>query len=276
VAPLLESKEKDPAVVVMDDAGRFSISLLSGHLGGGNLLAERASSAVGARAIITTATDANELPSFDMIAKAEDWEIDDIAKVKVLNSLLLDGEDFAIVDPTEKLRFHLQGKAKFSSHASLVGGLRSQAKGIVLVSSRIVPPQFQNDRMLVLRPKSLFLGIGCNRGTSREEISDVVSLQMKRQFLSMKSVAAIATAEAKRGEEGLERFAGENLIPLRFFSSEELNSVKTPTPPSKHVMEAIGASGVAEPAALLASCGGSLILAKVKSGNVTVAIAENS
>src|SRR6185369_17333847 len=87
IAPLLESKETDPAVVVMDDAGRFAISLVSGHLGGANELAERCAFICGARAVITTATDANELPSFDMLAKELNWCIDDIKRVKTLNSL---------------------------------------------------------------------------------------------------------------------------------------------------------------------------------------------
>ena len=82
IAPLLESKETDPAVVVMDDAGRFAVSLLSGHLGGGNELAERCAFVTGARAVITTATDANNLPSFDMLAKEQGWGIDDISRVK--------------------------------------------------------------------------------------------------------------------------------------------------------------------------------------------------
>ncbi|GAM09622.1 protein CbiG [Geobacter sp. OR-1] len=276
VASLLQSKETDPAVVVVDDAGRFAISLLSGHLGGGNLLAERTATVIGARAVITTATDSNELPSFDMIARAEGWEIDDISRVKNLNACLLDGEEIAIVDPTDLIQFHLQGKARFSVHESLVNALRSSAKGVVLVSSRLVPPQFLNDRMLVLRPKSLYLGIGCNSGTTADEIAGTVATLLKRQFLSMQSVAAIGTAEAKRDESGLLEFADRYSIPVRFYTSEELNGVAVPSPASPHALKAIGARGVAEPAALLASGNGELIQSKYKSGNVTVAIAERT
>lgn len=276
IAPLLEDKTTDPAVVVMDDAGRFSISLLSGHIGGGNLLAERSAEVLGARAVITTATDSNELPSFDMIAQAEGWEIDDISRIKAMNSCLLDSEQIALVDATDRVRFHLQGKAKFSIHATLVSALRSPARGIVLVSSRVVPSQFQTDRILVLRPKSLFLGIGCNRGTEAEEIGEVVAQQLKRQFLSLNSVAAVATVDAKSGEPGLLSFAESIGVPVRFYTAAELNEVVVPTPPSEHAMKAVGATGVAEPAALLASGGGELILAKVKSGNVTLAIAERA
>ena len=99
----------------MDDAGKFAISLLSGHLGGANELAERCAFISGARPVITTATDANNLPSFDMLAKEQGWVIDDISRVKTLNSLLLDGEEIAVVDPGGQTRcwFHGRGKLSF-------------------------------------------------------------------------------------------------------------------------------------------------------------------
>lgn len=128
----------------------------------------------------------------------------------------------------------------------------------------------------MLRPKNLVLGMGCNSGSSPEEIEEVVSVNLKRIFLSLKSVKCIATASAKQEEAGLLAFAEKWGIPLEFFESARLNTVDVPSPPSPHVLEAIGAVGVAEPAALLASGGGSLLLKKVKSGNVTLAIAETA
>jgi cobalt-precorrin 5A hydrolase len=120
------------------------------------------------------------------------------------------------------------------------------------------------------------LGIGCNRGTPADEIDSFVSSYLKRVFLSIKSVVSIATASAKRDEAGLIDFAERYDIPLIFFESEELNAVPAPSPPSQHALEAIGATGVAEPAAILASGGGRLLLRKVKSENVTLAVAEIS
>ena len=126
----------------------------------------------------------------------------------------------------------------------------------------------------MLRPQNLVLGIGCNSGTTAEEIDEVILTNCKRLFLSPASIAALASAEAKEDEPGLLAAAAAMKLPLRFFSSSELNSVATPTPPSAHALAAIGAKGVAEPAAMLASGGGKLLLKKVKSGNVTLAIAE--
>jgi cobalt-precorrin 5A hydrolase len=275
VAPLLEGKETDPAAVVMDDAGKFAISLLSGHLGGANELAGRCAFITGAREVITTATDANELPSFDMLAKEHGWLIEDLSRVKLLNSLLLDDEEIAVMDATGMVRPYFHGRGRLVFHDTYVAALRSSAQGILLVANTMIPPQLMSERLLVLRPKNLVLGIGCNSGTGAEEIESVVAANLKRLLLSIRSVRCVATAEAKREEAGLLAFAEKNKLPVVFFESAELNDVEVPSPPSAHAQAAIGAAGVAEPAALLASNGGHLILKKVKNGNVTLAIAEN-
>ena len=274
IAPLLESKETDPAVIVMDDAGRFSISLLSGHLGGANELAERCAFTSGARAVITTATDANDLPSFDMLAKEQGWVIDDISRVKTLNSLLLDNEEIAIVDPTGQTRTWLHGRGRVSFYETFAEAAVSKANGFLFVTNRQLPPQVSPERLLILRPRNLVLGIGCNRGTPVDEIEELAALHLKRLFLSPKSVCCIASVAAKRDEAGLVAFAEQLGVPLRCFESAELNQVTFPSPPSDHAMAAVGVAGVAEPAALLASGGGPLLLKKVKSATVTLAIAE--
>jgi cobalt-precorrin 5A hydrolase len=262
IAPHLMDKEHDPAVVVIDDAGKFAISLLSGHLGGANELACKCAFLTGAREVITTATEVNGLPSFDMMAKEEGWVIDDISRVKILNALLLDGEKIAVVDPTDRVRPFFHGLERLVFFETFMEAFKSGAKGYLFVTNRHLPPQAQSKELLVLRPKNLVIGVGCNSGTSPEEIEEVISVNLKRIFLSIKSVRSIATASAKRG------------IPLEFYESARLNSVTVPSPPSPHALNAIGAVGVAEPAALISSGGGNLLLKKVKSGNVTLAIAE--
>jgi len=274
IATLLESKQTDPAVVTMDDAGRFAISLTSGHLGGANELAERCAFITGARAVITTATDVNDLPSFDMLAREHGWVIDDISRIKTFNSLLLDSEEIAVVDPSGQTRCWFHGRGKLSLHGTFADAMNSQARGIVFVTNRQLPPRSQPDNLLILRPRNLVLGIGCNRGTPADEIDEFVAAHLRRIFVSLKSVRCIASASAKRDEAGLIAYAARYNIPLEFFESEELNRVACPSPPSEHARAAIGAVGVAEPAALLASGGGRLMLQKVKSGNVTLAVAE--
>jgi cobalt-precorrin 5A hydrolase len=274
IAPLLESKEIDPAVVVMDDCGTFAISLLSGHLGGANELAERCAFASGARPVITTATDANQLPSFDLLAKEQDWLIDDISKVKHLNTLLLDDQEIAVVDPGGVTRCWLHGRGKVTFYETFAEAVRSQARGFLFVTNRHLPPQTLPANLLILRPRNLVLGIGCNRGTPADEIEDFVSGQLRRIFLSTRSICCIASATAKSNETGLLEYAARLGVPFRCYTSEELNQVEFPSPPSPHALAAVGSAGVAEPAAILASGGNRLLLKKVKSDNVTLAVAE--
>ena len=275
IAPLLQAKDRDPAVVVVDDAGRFAVSLLSGHIGGANALARSCAELTGGTAVITTATDANHLPSFDMLAKESGWLIENLSRVKALNALLLEGEEIAVVDPTERTREYFAGKGKLSYFEDADRAIASGAGGLLLVTNRELPPSLDLERTLVLRPVDLCLGIGCNRGTGAEEIESVVTANLEWLSLSVASVKCIATARAKDDEAGLLAFAEKAGIPVLFYESEQLNNVRFPSPPSDHAFAAIGAKGVAEPAALLASEGGTLLLEKIKDGNVTLAIAQS-
>jgi len=274
IAPLLEGKERDPAVVVMDEAGKFAVSLLSGHLGGANELAENCASLTGAAAVITTATDVRSLPSFDLLAKEQGWVIENLSGVRNLNTLLLEDGEIAVVDPGGLVERYFSGRGRLSFYSGFSDAVQSGAKGFLFVTNRILTPEVRPLNLLVLRPRNLVLGIGCNTGTGADEIEAVVHVNLDRLSISMKSAGCIATAAAKRGEPGLLAFAEKYSLPITFFESSELNSVRTPSPPSRHAVKAIGAAGVAEPAALLASNGGKLLLKKVKSGNVTLAIAE--
>ncbi|MDD2336274.1 MAG: cobalamin biosynthesis protein [Geobacteraceae bacterium] len=274
IAPLLEGKDRDPAIVVMDDAGRFAVSLLSGHLGGANLLAEQCALATGATAVITTATDVHGLPSFDMLAKEQGWVIDDLSRIKILNTLLLEGGEIAVVDRTGQVERFVSGRGNLSYYPVFQSALCSKAAGFLFVTNRKIPPEYRQANALILRPRNLALGVGCNSGTSMEEIEEVVLANLEKLSLSFKSVCCLASAIAKRSEPGLLAFAEKYCISTSFYESAELNAVQSPSPPSAYAYEAIGAVGVAEPAALLASGNGILLLNKVKSCNVTLAIAE--
>lgn len=274
IAPLLEGKDRDPAIVVMDEAGRFAVSLLSGHLGGANRLAELCAHASGATAVITTATDVHGLPSFDMLAKELGWVIDDLSRVKILNCLLLEGLEIGVVDPIGQVERYVSGRGNLRYYHDFQSALSSKAGGYLFVTNHEIPPEYQLPNLLILRPRNLVLGIGCNSGTEAGEIEEVVLANLEKLSLSLKSVCCFASAAAKRNEPGLLTLAEKYRISTIFYESAELNSVQAPSPPSAYAYEAIGAAGVAEPAALLASGNGILLLNKVKNGNVTLAIAE--
>ena len=103
IAPHLESKDRDPAVIVVDQEGRHAISLLSGHLGGANELARRIAGLTGGRAVITTATDIQGVLSLDLLAKEKGLAIANLDAVKFVNMALVSGEPIHVYDPEDRL-----------------------------------------------------------------------------------------------------------------------------------------------------------------------------
>jgi cobalt-precorrin 5A hydrolase len=99
IAPLIRHKTEDPAVVVVDDRGMHAISLLSGHLGGANELAQKIAGIIGAKPVITTATDVNLVPAIDVLAKEKSLFIENPEAIKTVNMALLRGDKIHVHDP---------------------------------------------------------------------------------------------------------------------------------------------------------------------------------
>lgn len=274
VAPHLEGKERDPAVVVLDEAGRFAIPLLAGHLGGANRLAVELAAAVGGTPVVTTATDVNGLTAWDEAARLAGLRVEPVAHIKNLNSLLLEGGRIALVDRRGRVAPLFTSVPGTEVHASFASALESGAAGMVFVTHRIVPDLDRRPNLLLLRPPDLVVGIGCNRGTPADEIEAAVFGTMGRAGLAFASVGRLASVREKSDEPGLREFAARHALPLDGYSVDELNAVAASSPASPHALAALGARGVCEPAAILAAGGGPLLVTKQKCGNVTVAVAE--
>jgi cobalamin biosynthesis protein CbiG len=266
IASLLKNKRTDPAVIVLDEKGEFAISLLSGHIGGANALAHEIADCVGARAVITTASDVQGKVSLDLWAEGKNLFVENPGKLNAISANIVNDR---MVRVFSELAFRPE---TVPAELTIVG----EAEGAdVIISSRLL-----ESRALFLRPRNLIAGIGCNRGTRKEEIASVVAEIMQNEKLSPHSLKSIASIDLKRDETGLLEYAQENRLDIDFFSAEELNHVSSNNKLSRSetVMTATGAVAVAEPAALLAartaSDDYSLIVTKQKRGNVTLAIAK--
>ena len=271
----LQGKDRDAAVVVCDEKGQFAISLLSGHLGGANELAAEVAELLGGQAVITTATDVNQLPAFDEVARRNNMAVEPLERIKLLNRLLLEQKKILLVDTAGAVAAAYQDVPGVTPAKNFVAALQQQCDGLVFVSNRYLPQLAAQHKLLALRPRNLVVGIGCNRGTAATEIETVIHETLRNAFLAVASVGAVASIDAKQDEAGLWEFAEKYRLSCHFFSAAELNTIKTPTPPSAVVQQAVGANGVCEPAALKAAAGGRLLVTKKKSGNVTVAVAES-
>jgi len=276
LAPFLQGKAVDPAVVVVDETGRFAVSLLSGHLGGANRLAEQVAKAVGGQAVITTATDVNNLPAWDTAAVEAGLVIEPLEKIKLFNRLLLEGQAIVLVDPGQRLAGVYRDVPGVFCCSTFMDAETSGIAERIYVTHRLIPAGNASGELLLLRPRDLVLGLGCNRGTPASEIDDAVMRVLKNAALSSSSVRSIATIVDKQDEVGLNEYARDKGLIVDYFSAEELNAMEVPSAPSLHALKAVGARGVCEPAALRAAQSDHLLVRKQKCGNVTVAVAEIS
>jgi cobalt-precorrin 5A hydrolase len=271
ISPHLKSKDRDPAVIVLDQEGKYVISLLSGHLGGANDLARKVARLTGGESVITTATDTAGVPSMDLLAKEKGLFIFNLEAVKSVNMALLMGETIQIFDPGDHLGLNnsgLGGCAMVQVHNE--NQWHEESSGVWVTWKNEKAENLSN--RLILHPKCLVAGVGCNRGTGSREILEHISRTFRANGLAPKSLKCLTTIEAKRDEEGLLAAAQELDVPLFFFSSSEINSVQVPHP-SDVVKNHMGVSSVCEATALLKSHGTRLLVPKTKSPNVTLAVA---
>lgn len=264
IAPLLRSKTMDPAVVVVDDHGTHAISLLSGHLGGANRLARAVAAAINAVPVITTATDINDLPAIDLMAKEMDLVIETPWNIKHTSMAFLLGEAVPLLDPLGIVKKRLP--QPFWTPAATL----ETVPGQIYCSHEIKDVSRET---LILRPRVLSVGIGCNRGTRQGEIKAFLLRVLEQEALSLDSVFRFATTRVKADEEGLLALSEEMGIPLDFYTKEALNSVKTIKTPSKMVEKHLGVKSVCEAAAILSAGNGNLIVTKKKNKDVTIAVA---
>lgn len=275
IADYIKDKRDDPAVVVMDITGRFAISLVSGHLGGANALARRLAEVTGATPVITTGTDVNETIAPDVIAMEIGGEVDDFEVMKKVSAALVDGDATGVVDLTGVDAPSLAGalKANVKVFPTLEALAASPVVAGIVITNRLIDLTAFGRPIVILRPKNLVVGVGCNRGTAAAEIVEAVRGVLRDHGLSEKSVKTLATVDAKRDEAGLIDAATRLGIPLAFCDKATLNAVPDVPNASEAPLKFVGVQGVAEPSALAVS-GGRLVVEKVKSGNVTIAVAE--
>ena len=276
IAPLLDTKVIDPAVVVLDELGMHAISLVSGHIGGANALARRVADAIDAVPVITTATDINRLPAIDTLARELGLVIENPGAIKHVGMAFLTGRPVQIHDPCGLIMNRLPAETLIGFDNGLIsknnpaGTSPSGAPGIYVDDRAVdLPPQ-----VLILRPRSLAVGMGCNRNTRAAEMKNLLMETLCRHRLSLDSVFTIASVDIKKDEAGLIE-TGESLgIPLVFFDRETLKQVKTIATPSAMVEKHIGVKSVCEAAAILGAKNGELIVPKQNTKNVTVAVAR--
>lgn len=257
IAPHIRSKTEDPAIVCIDELGKYSISLLSGHLGGANDLALKISEITGAEPVISTATDLNRKFAVDSFASSENMAISDMVLAREVSVGILENKKIGF-----RSDYPYSGELPENITES------DEELGIYVTSSN----NSVFKRTLRLVPGNLVLGIGCRRGTPKETIGKVVRKVLEENNVSILGVRLVASINLKSDEKGLLEFSEELKVPSVFFTADELNTLRGTFSRSDFVLKTTGVDCVSERAAVFPSENGELIISKTGIDGVTVAV----
>lgn len=258
LAPVLSDKREGAPVVALAEDGSAAVPLIGGHHGANDLARELADSCDGFAAI-TTAGDLRF--GFSLDEPPPGWRIADPAQVKPVTAALLAGEG---------ARLDVEAGA---ADWLAAGPWRDDAAARVVVTDKITDGHAGT---LVYHPPILAVGVGCERGTTPEELQTLVSATLQEAGLAAESVAAIGSIELKIDEPAVHAVAVALGAPARFFNATALEAEGPRLQnPSDIVFRETGCHGVAEGAALaLAGPDSELIVAKCKSRRATCAVAR--
>jgi len=285
LAPLLESKQIDPAVVCVDDAGSFCVSLISGHVGGADQLAQEVAVCLGARAVVTSASHASGTLAVDLLGREFGWRLKaDATTITRASAAVINSQPIGIWQGAGEPGWWPDGKplpGNITVYATLEDLAASACATALIISDTTsdLETLLADKITVVYRPRSLVIGMGCRRGVPVEELESLLAEALRENGLSAECLAEIATAEIKRGEPGLEQLAERHGVPLSFLQANELNAVFETNPgaitsKSERAHGLVGVWGVAEPAALLTAGASQLLVNREKTTRATIAIAR--
>ena len=249
IAPYLKNKTTDPAVVCMDEGGKFVIPLVSGHLGGANAWAQKIAERIGATAVITTATDGRGIFAVDLFAKENGLLIEDSSKIKEVSARLLAGErvgicsDVAIGGKVPEGLVYCRTECVIEESS----GARPEC-GITITEDSNLPQQFKVECRLL--PKNLVLGIGCRRGTNAGKLESFVLDILKQNGLDVRRVCAVTSIDIKKEETAIVALAKHLGVPFAVYSAEQLKACKGEFSASAFVEAQVGVDNVCERSAI--------------------------
>lgn len=259
IAPHIKSKTSDPCVLVIDELGQYVISLLSGHIGGGNELALTVSDILHATPIISTATDLNKKFAVDVFAKKNKLIISDMFLAKKVSASLLHNIPIGICGnlPEEPL------PAGFTTSPTEFG---------ISISPFYNASSFS--QTLYLIPRNMVLGVGCKKNTDPSSLSDFIHRQLKQLHIFPEAVAAITSIDIKKEEPAILALAKEYNVPFVTYSADTLKEVKGSQAVSNFVTSVTGVDNVCERATLAYTKADTLLLPKTIETGMTLAISE--
>lgn len=260
IAPHVREKDRDPAVLCVDERGQYVIPLLSGHLGGANALARELAAALEAIPVITAATDVEGVFSPDDWARTQGCAVGNRQEIKHLSAALLEGETIGL-------------SSDFPVAGRLPPGVALAQRGRWGIEIRFAPSMLF-ERTLHLIPRIAVAGIGCRKGVGKAVLLGRLRQVLSEEGIPLEAVGTIASIDLKRDEAGLIALGETLRANFTVYSAGELMAAPGEFTASERVLAVTGADNVCERAAVLAAGeGGRLICRKTSGEGVTVALA---
>lgn len=265
IAPHIEHKYHDPAVINIDSTGRFVVSVLSGHIGGANELTQRLAATLGAEPIISTQTDSTGLWALDLLGRQYGWQTYyDGDSLNHPIALYTNGRRTALLlEVKDRGTFDLERTR--APHVDIyyrVEDLPDQDYDLIIVVS---PRRYERDKPVIQYvPRVLTLGLGCRYQCSPEDIPEYIEEQIRSRGYYPEAIGRIGTIDLKKDEPLLANLLDRWAIATAdIYTAAELSPVEIPNP-SQKVFEVTGVYGVAESSARLSARLGSILIEKQK------------
>lgn len=265
ISACVNDKHTDPAVVNIDSTGRFAVSVLSGHIGGGNELAMRAAAVIGAQPVITTQSDNTGLWALDTMANRFGWQTSATpAQMNRFISAFVGKRPVALLlEVKDKGTEELERTCP--PHVTIYYDYESIEQEYYDLIIAVTYKEYDTTvPMLTFVPKVLVVGAGCRRDCEPADSADSIKNVMRQNGLSPEAVRCVATIELKKDEKFMQSLSQELACgALEIYHAQELAEIDVPNPSDK-VFEVTGVYGVAESCAIKASGGGRLLMEKQK------------
>jgi len=273
----LTTKDKDPGVIVIDKKGSKIIPLVGSHQSNTQNIAFQISNLFGGEIIETNNSSDQKYLNIDSFGQQWGWKRSGERK---------DWSKLVIKQSKNEQIFckQLSGNSLWrgSDSAEIINQIYE--KDTEKPDSTFHVSIYENHET-TWHPPVLWIGIGCERNTSKELIANSLNDFLESSNLSHHSIAGFATIDIKKNEKGILELARENNLPIKYFNKKELSKIVVPNP-SNVVQKEIGTPSVAEASCLLAAGEESkLLIEKIifkdkdfprsKSGAVTFAAAES-
>ncbi|RKD30601.1 cobalt-precorrin 5A hydrolase [Thermohalobacter berrensis] len=266
ISEYIEDKTKDPGVLVIDEEGNHVISLLSGHIGGANSAAVKVAELIGAKPIITTASDVKNTIAVDTLAMKLNCEIENLEDAKKITSLIVNDEIVEIKSDI-KIRIPLPKNIILNDLNN-----NHNIKGTIHITNKKIIDDHKSKVHLI--PKNIVIGIGCRRGIPKKSIINAIDTVLNKLNLHPKSIKNFATVDIKRNEKGLIEASNYYNVSIKIFTKNEIKKVENKFNTSEFVRKTIGVGAVCEPCAYLSSNKGKFLLKKTSFNGITIAVWE--